>query len=1411
MKKKLAMLLAIVMVLGVITPMNLMAAGARPANISIHPGAIQHYAGAGNAGRHTSIVDRTLFANSEQRDSAGNNVGNVGRGADLVIIFDDTIRTPNHTFRIVLEGAQWNWRAEGLDGFLDDGTRANVPNYNARHFGPTAGSGVVSGRGGRMDGRFTEMRTLGTPGTPASAQTFVSLVGAAPHDDARPAGAAMLRNVYNSILPTAGNWGAAGWTMTANTFGGHLRDNVFHNAVIENPSNGWEQDNNPVLSPIERNAKVAAESTAIRNAVPNVFLQAVMLLNETHEFYGMRNIATVGQLSASGATLRNLTRSYAIPDGPTELGGVWLFTNGNAALVNNNAFLPNFETVQQLTNPAGIQSILGSAALRVIEIPNAWFTAYTNVHANNGSDDGFWGALTGVVAPPANWDNFILDGNFRSVGIIETGFGETRGARFARLNADGTPATDDALTHEQILGQLNQLINFMSASRTEGIARNQASSIATEAALLAELRAAMLEIAEEPINITNGISISNPPGGAAPQGAFIRLPVNGGGSGAVAATNYFATQDYDTLGPLYRPGSNGQLVGYTIRFIDDANGRTTEALVTVTGRDNNANISAEPVGTLVARVGDFIVIPLVIDTDAADTEIMVSIHGPATGVHGRRPISAITGQGFGSTTTTFVALANMARGRVLLNDLRITENSPNVIQSGWFVIVPPVDYNLRTIIQTGAERGNFDPIRGLTLSASGGLTGTTLGAAVSFPVKERDPMLQHIQDRIAIAVYLDVNQANVPLYMRSYTGSITLSNLVLEPISLDPGLMTNMGQTLSVGVYNLGSGRNLPGTAGLGGNDYILTRAGGTFINSFSITGYNDVTGAWNVPQAGLAGTVGNPTLGLITPNMRNTANVTNRPAVDAVVRSEWGLTYSAAAPANLFSGRIDQVSSTVTLRTEVLDSWSVRRDTVFTLVDRDGNELEDVKITRIEITSATSLRTASGNNLPSRAANANDPNRFYWNRAIGTAATNWLNNYDGNPMQYANVFFNRTGNSFALRDLYEPVNRGALPAISFNVHLSAHPDFQDEVWLQVSGGGIEDNVNLTAINTQRVHIANFARLLNITAETTSVQIGYLIYDVANITIEENATAFGDFRQVLNQGDFITIEIGAHGRQFNRNRVYMGFNPGAIITTNGVFRNTQMAVIDGIMRFPVSRTNANASGSIVISNISLDIDRTVPWGDYDLIVNVQNAIPGLFTNNFLSRTVNAATPNVTWLYDRFNVDGMRIINAEGEVVPYVRMVTQGDSPQTVNEVRIRERDDFATVDGVRVDMGIAPELNPADGRLYVPLRFVSYILGVPEHNIIWDGFLRQVTILTADGRTIQFLDGSEIFWVNGQAISTYEPDQTTLGRPYVHQVHERFFVPFRALGHALGIDVSWDSDTREGIYSPRGSVISNGW
>jgi hypothetical protein len=115
------------------------------------------------------------------------------------------------------------------------------------------------------------------------------------------------------------------------------------------------------------------------------------------------------------------------------------------------------------------------------------------------------------------------------------------------------------------------------------------------------------------------------------------------------------------------------------------------------------------------------------------------------------------------------------------------------------------------------------------------------------------------------------------------------------------------------------------------------------------------------------------------------------------------------------------------------------------------------------------------------------------------------------------------------------------------------------------------------------------------------------------------------------------------------------------------------------------------------------------------------------------------------------------------------------------------------------DMDVAPYIQTDSNSTLVPLRFVALAISGGDvenaddsNSIAWNATTKTATIRVND-KVIQFTAGSDIAVVDGKS--------TVIENNVKAEISDgRMFIPFRALGKALGVTVDWDGDTRTAIF-----------
>lgn len=100
-------------------------------------------------------------------------------------------------------------------------------------------------------------------------------------------------------------------------------------------------------------------------------------------------------------------------------------------------------------------------------------------------------------------------------------------------------------------------------------------------------------------------------------------------------------------------------------------------------------------------------------------------------------------------------------------------------------------------------------------------------------------------------------------------------------------------------------------------------------------------------------------------------------------------------------------------------------------------------------------------------------------------------------------------------------------------------------------------------------------------------------------------------------------------------------------------------------------------------------------------------------------------------------------------------------------------------------MDVAPFLE--EDRVFVPVRYLAYALGVPEEGVTWDARDGAVTLSTG-GTRVRVAVGSPLLEVDGRSIRM---DVTPRLLP-----PGRVVLPARFVAEALGYEVAWDASAR---------------
>jgi hypothetical protein len=314
--------------------------------------------------------------------------------------------------------------------------------------------------------------------------------------------------------------------------------------------------------------------------------------------------------------------------------------------------------------------------------------------------------------------------------------------------------------------------------------------------------------------------------------------------------------------------------------------------------------------------------------------------------------------------------------------------------------------------------------------------------------------------------------------------------------------------------------------------------------------------------------------------------------------------------------------------------------------------------------------------------------------------------------------------------------------------------------------------------------------------------MGYQAWNTADITVTETEAG------ALLDGEEVVLSIDSlYG---SKELGFAGDEDDIDYTIDGELEIKKFDVDEGEISFEIDKDSYNEPSSITLSNVRVGSTRSVPYGSYDIKVE-GDAVVNNYTDD-LDDVYPAQGYTQSQSSDKFDSkydleDIAYFDTTDGySFKDYLQITTETGTLDSVVEVTIGES--TIKMDGEDVKMDVAPYIQASSNSTMVPLRFVSLAIGVDTDNansaddsskVMWDANSKTATVLYAAGngqKIIQFTAGSNIMVIDGTSIP--------MENGVVAEITDsRMFVPFRALGQALGVPVTWDADTRTAIYNQK--------
>ena len=352
-----------------------------------------------------------------------------------------------------------------------------------------------------------------------------------------------------------------------------------------------------------------------------------------------------------------------------------------------------------------------------------------------------------------------------------------------------------------------------------------------------------------------------------------------------------------------------------------------------------------------------------------------------------------------------------------------------------------------------------------------------------------------------------------------------------------------------------------------------------------------------------------------------------------------------------------------------------------------------------------------------------------------------------------------------------DPDNEDDPIELNFTLTLVADPNFEGDVVLTLTGDSMEE---------QEVTIAKFVKPYTVKAEQNDMKIDYRNTEIpTSVVITEAEAGLWDkdidFVLALDKIDFddegtITIDDQS-GLEVKDDEVKTTAHDG-----------------NDAIYFTVESRSDDEPASVTISGMQLYMDRSLPAGAYDLDLYVEgmhDLYEGQMVLNGDKDQVTEDGKDRNRAIHDINDDFVSYTAKAG----FVNIVTAGrdqDDSSFTTKVVVPVGEKYLIAGEQQVSLDV-PAYISAAGYTMLPIRAVSYALGITTDSVLWDQASRTVTVMYGS-RIISMQNGQSVMYVNGSAIPMSGA---------VEIVDGRAFIPMRDLGVALGVsDIVWDASTR---------------
>lgn len=137
--------------------------------------------------------------------------------------------------------------------------------------------------------------------------------------------------------------------------------------------------------------------------------------------------------------------------------------------------------------------------------------------------------------------------------------------------------------------------------------------------------------------------------------------------------------------------------------------------------------------------------------------------------------------------------------------------------------------------------------------------------------------------------------------------------------------------------------------------------------------------------------------------------------------------------------------------------------------------------------------------------------------------------------------------------------------------------------------------------------------------------------------------------------------------------------------------------------------------------------------------------------------------------------------------------TEDETKPLDNKVEVSVGSKTIKVNGKSVEIDAPAYIQKSSASTMIPLRAVSQGVVGSEDCVQWQADTK-TAIITYSGNEVRFTAGSNTAYINGKAVPMANGVKAEIQ-------DSRMFVPFRALGEALGANVTWNGNTKTAYFN----------